>query len=176
MERQELSLDAGDWHGLAVQPRWPSQQVRIDAQALAALQRAQARLPAELRLVLTRAYEEPRARLGRLRWLSRRLGMALFLLLYPSRRAELQAIFGSNGHDRNGRHVDVALRWQGHRLRPLPLSVFTPPRWQQGLARRWAAPLAAARAALEAEGYTLHSNPTEALQIHADFAGSSWQG
>lgn len=37
--------------------------------------------------------------------------------------------FGANGHDIDGRHIDVSVVLHGKRLRLLPLGVFTPPRW-----------------------------------------------
>lgn len=82
---------------------------------------------------------------------------------------EVDAIFGANGHDIDGRHVDVSLVLHGKRLRLLPLGVFTPPRWQHRRIARYAEPVARAKRSLQHCGFVLHHNPTEALQIHCDY-------
>ncbi|HCP9006080.1 TPA: hypothetical protein OF588_004432, partial [Escherichia coli] len=93
----------------------------------------------------------------------------LFRACYPQRQDEVDAIFGANGHDIDGRHVDVSLVLHGERLRLLPLGVFTPPRWQHRRVARYAEPVARAKRSLQHCGFELHHNPTEALQIHCDY-------
>lgn len=163
-----LTLQRGDHHGLLVAPRWPSSCIRIEADVLQRLLDAQALLPAGLRLLLTRGFEPRHSRLGSFRRGVRALGIALFRACYPHRHAEVGAIFGANGHDLDGRHVDVSLVVHGRRLRLLPLGVFTPPRWQQRRVARHAEAVARVKRSLQQCGFKLHHNPTEALQIHCD--------
>lgn len=83
--------------------------------------------------------------------------------------ATRNAIFGANGHDIDGRHVDVSLVLHGKRLRLLPLGVFTPPRWQDRRVAHHAEAVAQVKRSLQHCGFELHRNPTEALQIHCDY-------
>ncbi|MNI87709.1 hypothetical protein D3C73_1449310 [compost metagenome] len=103
----------------------------------------------------------------------RRLGIAVFRCCYRHRHDEIDAIFGANGHDLDGRHVDVSLVLHGQRLRLLPLGVFTPLRWQQQRVSRHADAVAAAKDALQRCGFDLHPNATESLQIHCDYRGTT---
>ena len=160
-----LTLQRGDHHGLLVAPRWPSSCIRIEADVLQRLLDAQALLPAGLRLLLTRGFEPRHSRLGSFRRGVRALGIALFRACYPHRHAEVGAIFGANGHDLDGRHVDVSLVVHGRRLRLLPLGVFTPPRWQQRRVARHAEAVARVKRSLQQCGFKLHHNPTEALHV-----------
>ncbi|MBN5029528.1 hypothetical protein JY419_08860 [Stenotrophomonas maltophilia] len=164
-----LTLHRGSHHGLRVAPRWPSRHIQIDAEVLQRLLEAQALLPAELRLLLTRGFEPRHSRLGGFRRLVRRLGITLFRTCYPQRHDEVDAIFGANGHDIDGRHIDVSLVLRGKRLRLLPLGVFTPPRWQDRRVARHAEAVARVKHSLQHCGFELHHNPTEALQIHCDY-------
>ncbi len=77
--------------------------------------------------------------------------------------------FGANGHDIDGRHIDVSVVLHGKRLRLLPLGVFTPPRWQDRRTARHAEAIACVKRSLQHCGFALHHNPTEALQIHCDY-------
>lgn len=163
-----MCLTRGVYQGLMVLPRWPSSKILIDPVALERLQDVQAELAGDVSLILTRAFEPRASGLGWLRKFSRQLGIALFQLLYPKRRDELDDIFGSNGHDVDGTHVDVSLAVQGRRLRFLPLSVFTPIAWQQRRMRQYLPILAVAAKALQRHGFQIHRNATESLQIHCD--------
>jgi hypothetical protein len=131
--------------------------VQLSALALEKLHNAQARLPAEMALILTRGFEPAPSKLGFARKRFRMVGIALFKLLYWDRRDEVEEIFG-----------DVSFRLHGRRVRMLPLGVFTPPSMQQRYIGRVASPLAQLRAALVQEGFRIHGNPTESLQIHCD--------
>jgi len=93
----------------------------------------------------------------------------VFRACYPQRHDEVDAIFGANGHDIDGRHIDVSVVLHGKRLRLLPLDVFTPPRWQHRRTARHAEAIARVKRSLQHCGFELHHNPTEALQIHCDF-------
>ncbi|HGM5877135.1 TPA: hypothetical protein ACKP4S_001629, partial [Stenotrophomonas maltophilia] len=164
-----LTLQRGNHHGLLIAPRWPSTRIQLEEEVLQRLLDAQAMLPVGLRLLLTRGFEPSHSRLGGFRRLVRRLGITLFRACYPQRRDEVDAIFGANGHDIDGRHVDVSLVLHGERLRLLPLGVFTLPRWQHRRVARYAEPVARAKRSLQHCGFVLHHNPTEALQIHCDY-------
>lgn len=163
-----MCLTRGVYQGVMVQPRWPSSKILIDPVAFERLQGVQAELAGDVSLILTRAFEPRASGLGWLRNCSRQLGIALFKLLYPKRRDELADIFGSNGHDVDGTHVDVSLAVQGRRLRFLPLSVFTPIAWQQRRMQQYLPFLVAATTALQRHGFQIHRNATESLQIHCD--------
>lgn len=171
-----LTLQRGNHHGLLVAPRWPSTHIQIEAEVLQRLLDAQARLPAELRLLLTRGFESRHSRLGGFRRAVRRLGIVVFRTCYPQRRNEVDAIFGANGHDIDGRHVDVSIVLQGQRLRLLPLGVFTPTGWQARRVARHAEAIARVKRSLQQCGFQLHHNPTEALQIHCDYRGNNQRG
>lgn len=163
-----LILTNGVHAGLQIQPRWPAREVRVDAQVLRKLQTIQAQLPAEIVLILTRGYELRASNLGFARNQFRAMGIAMFRLLYPGRGNEVTDIFGSNGHDIDGTHVDVSFRLNGRRVRLLPLGVFTPLSLQQRRVQRCASALAQIHAALIQEGFQIHRNTTESLQIHCD--------
>ncbi|MDH0276373.1 hypothetical protein N7349_17660, partial [Stenotrophomonas sp. GD04089] len=164
-----LTLQRGNHRGLLVAPRWPSTHIQIEAEVLQRLLDAQALLPTELRLLLTRGFESRHSRLGGFRRAVRRLGIAVFRTCYPQRRDEVDAIFGANGHDIDGRHVDISMVLHGQRLRLLPLGVFTPPNWQARRVSRHAWAVAQVKHSLQHCGFQLHPNPTEALQIHCDY-------
>nr|WP_239508901.1 hypothetical protein [Stenotrophomonas maltophilia] len=156
-------------HGLLIAPRWPSTRIQLEEEVLQRLLDAQAMLPAALRLLLTRGFEPRHGRLGGFRRAVRRLGIAAFRTCYPQRRDEIDAIFGANGHDIDGRHVDVSLVLHGKRLRLLPLGVFTPLRWQDRRVARHSEAVAQVKRSLQQCGFELHHNATEALQIHCDY-------
>ncbi|WP_266169366.1 hypothetical protein [Dyella subtropica] len=163
-----MTLPRGTHDGLHVRPRWPARRVLLDVPAFKKLQTIQARLPDEIGLILTRGFEPAATHLGFARKQFRALGIGLFRLMYPGRRSEITDIFGSNGHDVDGSHVDVSFQWNGRRVRLLPLGVFTPPSMQRRRTRQFASPLAKVCAALIQEGFHIHNNPTESLQIHCD--------
>ena len=152
-------------------PRWPSTCVTVDDRAYHALQCAAAMLPDGVQLILTRGYEPKRSHLGRLRILFRAGGILAFTILFPHRRNEIGPIFGANGHDIDGTHIDVSIEINGKRLRFLPLGVFTPIRVQKILYDKHAKIVDSVRAALIASGFLIHPNHTESFQIHCDFMG-----
>jgi hypothetical protein len=166
-----LKLPPGIHAGVQIRPRWPSRHVHVDAHVLDKLQAIQAALPAGICLILTRGYEPRASGLGLARRQFRALGIRAFRLLYPARRDELADIFGSNGHDVDGTHIDVSFSLNGRRVRMLPLGVFTPPFWQQRRVRHCASALAQIQGELMRHGFQIHSNATESLQIHCDLAG-----
>jgi hypothetical protein len=161
-----LTLPRGLHANIQIQPRWPAQQVHIDSDVLDKLQTIQAGLPEHIGLILTRGYET--SRIGFARKQFRALGIRAFRLIYSGRRNEIAAIFGSNGHDIDGTHIDISLRLYGRRVRLLPLGVFTPLLWQKHRVARFSNPLNQVKKALIHEGFRIHSNSTESLQIHCD--------
>ncbi|WP_256081017.1 hypothetical protein [Massilia sp. YIM B04103] len=163
-----LSLPRGIHAGIHIQPRWPARQVQVDARVIARLSTIQAQLPSAATLILTRGYEPPMSRLGAARTGFRALGIFLFRLFYPGRHAEIADIFGSNGHDTDGSHIDISVMQDGHRIRLLPLGVFTPRSWQLRRVRLHAHLLSIVREALAQQGFLIHHNATESLQIHCD--------
>lgn len=121
-----LTLQRGRHHALLIAPRWPSTRIQLEEEALQHLLDAQALLPAGLGLLVTRGFEPSHSWLGSFRRGVRWLGIAVFRACYPQRHDEVDAIFGANGHDIDGRHIDVSVVLHGKRLRLLPLDVFTP--------------------------------------------------
>ena len=121
-----------------------------------------------LALVLTRGFES-RGRLIRVgHYLARTIGMVLFGLVYPHRLREIRAIFSPNGHDRAGDCIDVGLVDRGHMLNLLPLGVFTPLWLIRKNKRAYQRELQQTWSALEAAGFVIHANATEAMQIHCE--------
>jgi len=165
-----ISLRQGIHEGLEVIPRWPSRQIRVDETAWERLRTVQRGLPVSVRLIVTRGYEPRCTRLGIARALFRAMGVRLFTALYRTRGDEISDIFGGNGHDVDGTHVDVSIRLDGRRLRFLPLGVFTPGRVQTRRAAEFETTLLSVKNALLEKGFRIHKNPTESLQIHCDLA------
>lgn len=165
-----LALRNGIHGGLEVVPRWPSRRVHIDESAWERLQAVQLTLPASVRLIVTRGYEPRASRLGVARTLFRAIGIRAFGTFFGTRRDEIADIFGANGHDVDGTHIDVSIRLNERRLRFLPLGVFTPNSLQNRRTEKYEAALDHVRTALTKNGFRIHANRTESLQIHCDFA------
>ncbi|WP_150621074.1 hypothetical protein [Pandoraea horticolens] len=163
-----VTLGRGIHDGIQVRPRWPARHVRVDAVVLSKLQSIQAQLPSEITLILTRGYEPRASHLGFVRMWFRTLGIGVFRRLYPDRQHEIADIFGSNGHDVDGTHIDVSFCLNGRRIRMLPLGVFTPSSWQHRRVQRYASPLNFILTSLKRNGFRVHHNETESLQIHCD--------
>ncbi|HEV2681539.1 MAG TPA: hypothetical protein VGV14_13625 [Rhodanobacter sp.] len=132
----------------------------------------QADIPSEISLILTRGYEPRASKLGRLRKLSRTTGIALFKFAYANRGDEVEDIFGSNGHDVDGTHLDVSLAVNGSRVRLLPLSVFTPISWQKRRSEKYSRYVEIVKNALIHNGFSIHRNETESRQIHCDLVNT----
>lgn len=165
-----LTLSNGIHDGLEVAPRWPSRRVHIDETAWERLRTVQLALPASVRLIVTRGYEPGASRLGVSRGLFRAIGIRLFGALFGARRNEIADIFGANGHDVDGTHIDVSIRLDEQRLRFLPFGVFTPISLQNRLTARNETALKQVGIALTEGGFRIHRNRMESLQIHCDFA------
>lgn len=163
-----LTLNRGIYANVQIRPRWPAQQVQVDSDVFSKLQRIQTNLPEHIGLILTRGYEKKESQLGFARNKFRSLGIRTFRFCYSSRQGEIDAIFGSNGHDVDGTHIDVSFLLHGRRVRLLPLSVFTPLFWQKRRVERYVLPLCQVKEALINEGFRIHLNSTESLQIHCD--------
>jgi hypothetical protein len=168
-----IKLNPGKTDGIKIRPRWPSSQVNIDEDAFRQLQEVQSRMPAQVQLILTRGYEPPHTKLGGLRRLFRRLGIGLFHALYYKRREEIIDIFGANGHDIDGTHIDVSIEINDRRLRLLRLGVFTPRSWQKNAVKRHQPFVSMVKSALMDCGFHIHRNETESLQIHCDLVTHS---
>lgn len=155
-----------------VRPRWPYDRVFISNEALRRLTAAQGTLSEHgVTLVLTRGYESRGKRIRVAHRLGRAVGMVLFCLVYPHRYRERRAIFSPNGHDRSGDCIDLGLLHRGKPLALLPLGVFTPSwliRRAQHVHQR---ELTLAWSALASAGFSVHDNPTEAMQIHCEVRG-----
>jgi len=165
MEKSALiELSTGSYGSILVQPRRMRKFVLLTPVALHALCAAQTLLPAEIQLVLTRGYEPVTMILRLSRW----IGRLLFTLLYPLRAREAGAIFHHNGHGCDGNHIDVSIRLNKQPLQLLPFSVFTPLFLIEKCEFNHATALARVRSALQSEGFVIHQNRVEALQIHCD--------
>ncbi len=159
-----IELKRGLSHGLVVEPRWPDSCVYIDATALRCLQEAQNALPDSLHLVLTRAFQKEDPILKRMRL----FGAYVFKFLYPSRKHETKEIFGHNGHALDGTHLDVSITYNGEKIKLLPFGVFTAKKVLLKIERDHLDVIMQVRKALEFNGFAIHANKTEALQIHCD--------
>ncbi len=163
-----LPFKRGTYNGILVRPRWPSAGIAIDRRAWDRLGSVQQALPAGIQLILTRAYEPTGTRTSLVRRIARKTGVRLFGLLYRSRASEIDDIFGANGHDRDGTHVDISISLHGRRLRLLPLGVFTPIRWQNRLTDKYLPAVRSVQSQLINHGFKPHRNKTESLQMHCD--------
>ncbi|MCP3751501.1 hypothetical protein [Pseudomonas sp. SBB6] len=164
-----LVLPKGESHGIMVGPRWPSSEVAIDQETLQKLVEAQSTLPPSIELLLVRGYEDKSSSLGFFRTLSRWLGIKVFCACYPGRKDEVGEIFGANGHDVDGSHVDVSIVLKGKRLRFLPFGVFTSLTRQRARAAKYLDVVDRVKDALKQCGFDIHRNETESMQIHCDY-------
>lgn len=96
----------------------------------------------------------------------------MFKLVYANRGGEIEDIFGSNGHDEDGTHLDVSLSINGNRVHLLPFSVFTPVSWQRRRAEKHLQFIETVKNALVKNGFSIHRNETESHQIHCDLAAT----
>jgi hypothetical protein len=161
-------LRTGNYRQLLIHPRWPARVIWINPVVLARLENSQSRLPSGMKLILTRGFESANSRTGRTRQLLRLTGKFAFLLIYPTRHQELDDIFSSNGHDKDGTHFDVSIAIKGKRLSTLPFGVFTPIWLQKRRMRALEEILNETYAALATQGIKTHKNQTERLQIHCE--------
>ena len=166
-----LILLKGETKGLKVAPRWPSSKVLIEENVFLKLLEVQSKLPSSIKLLLVRGYENKSSRLGMFRHISRWLGIKLFCTCYPRRKSEVDDIFGSNGHDVDGSHVDVSIVLNGKRLRFLPLGVFTSLSLQHSRTEEHLTVIKLVKGALEQCDFSIHHNQTESMQIHCDYNG-----
>lgn len=166
-----ICLTKGGYGELQICPRWPSSKVIVSPIALKKLSVIQADLPSEISLILTRGYESRASKLGWLRKLSRIAGIILFKFVYANRAGEVDDIFGSNGHDLDGTHLDVSIAINGKRVRLLPLGVFTPISWQRRRTEKYLQSIEIVKTALVKNGFSIHKNETEGHQIHCDLTG-----
>jgi hypothetical protein len=154
---------------ILVRPRWPARSVFVTEISYEQLKRAQRELlPHELRIVLTRGYENEGGFLKFVRRITRRTGGWLFCIVYPKRAHERDVIFCPNGHDKSGDCVDVSVMYENKILNFLPLGVFTSERLLSSLRYANEDILKLVWSKLEAAGFTIHSNTTEAMQIHCE--------
>lgn len=163
-----VTLRRGVVNNLHIRPRWPARQIDIDSLALQKLNRIQASLPEHIQIIVTRGYEPAASSLGFARTQFRKLGVLAFSTLYAHRRHEIADIFGANGHNLDGTHIDVSFALEGRRVRLLPLGLFTPLWLQRKRKSKVVSALRMVQTGLRREGFVLHRNATERLQIHCD--------
>lgn len=161
-----LTLQRGKHKNILVHPRRFARHVKISSESLERVCLAQSLLPSNLQLVLTRGFESSGILRDSIRYFMRYLGAFLFKLLYPSRKDEVKEIFGSNGHDYDGNHIDVSVLKDDELLRFLPLSVFTP--LSVASKQDHSETLDIVWRSLTTAGFSIHGNPGEARQIHCD--------
>lgn len=152
-----------------IKPRWPYDKVFLSNDACRRLESAQAVLSAYgLTLVLTRGYESRGSVIRIAHRLARVVGTVMFCVVYPHRFRETHSIFSPNGHDRSGDCIDVSIAYDGSVLTLLPFGVFTPLWLINRIRRAYHRELALTWSALEAAGFIIHGNVTEAMQIHCE--------
>jgi hypothetical protein len=155
--------------GINISPRFPARCVRIDPEIFDKLQNIQLSLPENLDITLTRGYEAPESALGISRKLLRAIGKVFFLIAYPSRLQEISEIFVPNGHDKNGRHIDISISIDSKTLKWLPYGVFTPPRLVAKVEQEYGEVISLLENMLVTNGGQFHKNSLERLQMHIDF-------
>jgi hypothetical protein len=164
-----LTLHIGHHQDIEIQPRFPARCVRLDAIIFNRLQAIQKALPQEIRIILTRGYENPNSALGFTRRVLRFTGSILFSLIYPYRFKEIPEIFTSNGHDKDGTHVDISLTVNSIRTNWLPYGVFTSPKIVTKVEKENETLISLIENKIMAMGGSLHRNRLERLQMHIDF-------
>lgn len=158
---------------ILVHPRWPYRHVFVSVAAYEALKEAQSRLNQfDIALVLTRGLENEGPLLRLSHKIGRWFGAVVFCLLFPSRRAEARDIFGSNGHDVSADCVDVGISVAGRRIELLARGAFTSASSIEAAYRAHRESIDRVRGALRASGFCIHSNPTEAMQIHCELGNA----
>jgi len=165
-----LHLKRGHRNGIKISPRWPFSTVAVSETAFSKLEAAQVALGKNIQLVLIRSFESPEPILRGIRTFGRRAGQLLFGFLYPRRLHERPQIFSPNGHDRDGNHIDIGIEIDEEWLRLLPFGVFSSLEQVRRAEEKNAHTLSKVRSALVGAGFTIHSNPVEALQIHCDLS------
>lgn len=163
-----VSLNSSYEGKIKVAPRFPYRRVIVAREALRRLENAQGKLEPDVRLVLTRAFEPGNLVVRMIHAIGRKIGARLFGLFFPRRILECQEIFSSNGHDRDGTHLDVSVEYRGRVKKLLPLGVFSSACQLELVRRRESSLLHSVYQALTTSGFRIHNNPTEALQIHCD--------
>lgn len=160
-----VELNRGEYKSLIVKPRWILKKVAIDADVLDRIEKVANEL-SDLRLVITRAFESETKIISVLR----KIGRKIFRTAYFWRKNELDEIFSPNGHNIDGRHVDISICQNGKILNLLPLSVFTPLKVIEDKENDYKSLLLRIEKSFEKVGGTFHKNRLERLQIHVDFA------
>ena len=166
-----IVLNSSYTGAIKVAPRWPYSEVHVSIEALKRLELAQAKLDSSIRLILTRGFEPGNLITRNLHNLFRKLGGWAFIIVFPGRRSERSEIFSSNGHEIDGRHVDVSIEQYGKIHKFLPCGVFSTCASVELAKVANCALLQDVQGALVECGFTIHSNPTESLQIHCDLNG-----
>lgn len=168
-----LKLAQSSGGEIVIHPRWPSKYVFITENAYSQLRQAQMHLlPHNIKLALTRGYENEGPILKYLRRFMRWIGGVIFCVIYPERSHEWRAIFCPNGHDTFGDCIDVNVICDDRILNFLPYGVFTSKHVISAIRRNNASILNMVWRALEAAGFSIHSNETEAMQIHCELLSS----
>lgn len=164
-----LQLNTKSKCEIFIKPRFPAKSVHIDLDVLEILIDIQKALPHNTRLVLTRGYENPRGVLGLTRSILRLFGIIIFFFMYPRRTKEIFEIFTANGHNQNGKHVDISIMVNGEKINLLPYGVFTPLSIIKKSEDTFKTTISQIEKNLETFGGRLHKNRLERLQIHVDF-------
>lgn len=167
-----VSIPKGRFRSVLIRPKRMRKQVLVSQRAFDQLCVAQALLPPEVQLILTRGYEKETVVLR----LLRNLGSHLFQSMYPSRKDETNFIFQHNGHAVNGDHIDVSVMIRDTSLNLLPFGVFTPIFLIEKIELNNKAILAQVRSALQTSGFSVHGNRVETLQIHCDLLNGGGAG
>ncbi|WP_182512367.1 hypothetical protein [Rufibacter quisquiliarum] len=150
---------------ILIKPRGMASAVIVDERALNHLIQAQALLPSNIQLVLTRAFQRESFFLK----VARGGGAVLFGIIFPNRKGEILDIFGHNGHATDGRHLDVGVINCNSDIKLLPFGVFTPLKKIKELFESNKFVLNNVFDALEKSKFSIHKNYTECMQIHCDF-------
>lgn len=120
-------------------------------------------------LILTRGQEMDSQTKKVMRFVGRKIASCVFRVLHRQRSGEAGVIFSSNGHDDGtGKHIDISVEVNDELLNLLPKGPFTSTHQMDVTKRQYSHILKTVYVALEATGFSIHNNPTEALQIHCD--------
>lgn len=155
---------------IIISPRFPYDTVVVSDIAYQQILKVQKMLISEnIELILTRGYESSGKMVKWGHTVARLAGTVLFAVVYPQRIKECWEIFSSNGHDQSSRNcLDISIVYEGKYLNLLPYGVFTSRKCIKRLRDLHSHALGLVWDSLAREGFVVHENYTEAMQIHCE--------
>ncbi len=164
------AFEVSDSAELIISPRFPYKKVYLSEAVYSQLLQAQKLLCDEnIKIIITRGYEQSSSIIKFSHLIARLLGSLLFCTMYPHRLNERIDIFSANGHDKKDKEcVDISILKDDTRICLLPHGVFTSKRRIESIRKTHKDTLQIVWQTLDQVGFTIHKNYTEAMQIHCE--------